>query len=366
MMDQRQKIFFVIPNLNAGGAERVAMILLQHLDRSDFSYTLVVLDDGNGVFVDQVPEDVRLITLGKKRVRAALFALIRLVWKERPALVFSNLSHLNLMLSMFRFLFPGDTKFIARESNIISQNVLLFSSSVVWQYLYKLFYGYFDRVICQSIEMKDDLIKTYSFPATKAVVIPNPVDVNQIRSLAKDGIDPKPADLTFVACGRLDFQKGFDIMIDALALANLKSVSLIIIGEGVLRRKLEKQAEALGLENKVSFLGFKANPYPFFRQADAFILSSRFEGMPNVVLESLALGTPVIATPAPGGVVELLNNIDGCLIGSDITAESLASAIVTFSQKPLKTISPEIMDHLAAQSIAQQYQTEFRKVLVCD
>ena len=133
MIDQRQKIFFVIPNLNAGGAERVAMTLLQHLDRSDFSYTLVVLDDGNGVFVDQVPEDVRLMTLGKKRVRAALFALIRLVWKERPALVFSNLSHLNLMLSMFRFLFPAGTKFIARESNIISQNVLLFSSSAVWQ-----------------------------------------------------------------------------------------------------------------------------------------------------------------------------------------------------------------------------------------
>ena len=153
---------------------------------------------------------------------------------------------------------------------------------------------------------------------------------------------------------------------DALALTNLESVSLIIIGEGILLRKLEKQAEALGLENKVSFLGFKANPYPFFKQADTFILSSRFEGMPNVVLESLALGTPVIATPAPGGVVELLNNIDGCLIGSDITAESLASAIVIFSQKPLKTISPEIMDHLAAQSIAQQYESEFRKVLACD
>ena len=366
MMDQRQKVFFVIPNVNAGGAERVAMTLLQHLDRRDFSYTLVVLDDGNGALADQIPEDVRLITLGKKRVRATLFALIRLVWKERPALIFSNLSHLNLMLSMFRFLFPSDVKFIARESNIISQNVLLFSVSAVWQILYKLFYGYFDRVICQSIEMNDDLIETYGFPATRAVVIPNPIDVNQIRLLAKADISPKHADLTFVACGRLDFQKGFDILIDALALANLESVCLIIIGEGVLLRELKKQAEALGLENKVSFLGFKANPYPFFKQADAFILSSRFEGMPNVVLESLALGTPVIATPAPGGVVEFLNNIDGCMISSDITAQSLASTIVTFSQKPPKTISHEITDHLAAKSIAQQYESEFQKVLACD
>ena len=168
-------VFFVIPNVNSGGAERVALTLLHQLNRRDFNYTLVILDDGNGELANQIPEDIHIITLGKKRVRAALFTLICLVWKERPALIFSNLSHLNLMLSMFRFLFPDDVKFIARESNIISQNVLLFHASAVWQRLYKMFYGHFDRVICQSSEMKNDLIKTFGFPAKKAVVISNPV-----------------------------------------------------------------------------------------------------------------------------------------------------------------------------------------------
>ncbi|WP_438997233.1 glycosyltransferase [Candidatus Puniceispirillum sp.] len=365
MNDRRQKIFFIIPNVNAGGAERVALTLLEHLDRRDYSYTLVVLDDGKGALADQIPKDVRIITLGKTRVRSALFAIIRLVWKERPALIFSNLSHLNLMLSIFRFLFPRNVKFIARESNIISKNVLLFNLSAVWQRLYILFYGHFDRVVCQSSEMKNDLIKTYGFPATKAVVIPNPVNVNQIRSLAEAGTAPKHSVLTFVACGRLDFQKGFDILIDALALANLDNVLLMIIGDGVLRKELVQKAKGLGVENKVSFLGFQSNPYPFFKQADAFILSSRFEGMPNVVLESVALGTPVIATPAPGGVVEFLSNIDGCIISSDITAESLAASIVTFSDRTVKTLSTDITDQLAAPKVAQQYENEFRKVLAC-
>lgn len=366
MTEQRQKIFFIIPNVNAGGAERVALTLLQHLDRQNFVYTLVILDDGNGALASQIADDVRVIALGKQRVRAALFAIVRLVWKERPALIFSNLSHLNLMLSMFRFLFPSDVRFIARESNIVSKNVLLFRLSALWQRLYKLFYGHFDRVICQSSEMKDDLIKSYSFPAMKAVVIPNPVDIDQIRSLARARIDTSPGHLTFVACGRLDFQKGFDILIDSMALANLKKVSLIIIGDGILRQELEQKTNSLGLENKVSFLGFKDNPYPYFKCADAFILSSRFEGMPNVVLESIVLGTPVIATPAPGGVVEFLNDIDECIVTSDITVESLASAIVTFSQNPTPVVSYDASKHLSASHIAKQYENEFHKVLACD
>jgi glycosyltransferase involved in cell wall biosynthesis len=214
--------------------------------------------------------------------------------------------------------------------------------------------------------MKDDLIKTYSFPAMKAVVIPNPVDANQIRSLARARIDTSPGYLIFVACGRLDYQKGFDILIDAMALVNLKKVSLMIIGDGTLRQALEQKTNSLGLENKISFLGFKDNPYPYFKCADAFILSSRFEGMPNVVLESIVLGTPVIATPAPGGVVEFLNDIDECIVSSDITAESLASAIVTFSQNPVRIASYDGAKHLSAPHIAHQYENEFRKVLACD
>jgi len=88
--------------------------------------------------------------------------------------------------------------------------------------------------------------------------------------------------------------------------------------------------------------------------------------MPNVVLESIVLGTPVIATPAPGGVIEFLCKIDECIVSSDITAESLASAIVTFSQNPVRIASYDGAKHLSALHIAQQYENEFRKVLACD
>ncbi|ADE40201.1 glycosyl transferase, group 1 [Candidatus Puniceispirillum marinum IMCC1322] len=353
--------------MNAGGAERVALTLLQHLDRRDFSYTLVVLDDGNGAFIDRVPDDVRLITLGKKRVRAALFALIRLVWKERPALIFSNLSHLNLMLAMLRFMFPRDCALVVRESSTISKNILLFRASRVWLYLYKLFYGNVDVMICESVDMKDDLTRTCSFPVSKCTIIPNPVDILWINEQASLNISERQQKLTLVACGQLYYTKGFDLLLDALALAKLVDFELWIIGEGALRTALVQKAIALGLKENVKFLGFQKNPYPFFNQADALVLSSRHEGMPNVVFEAVSLGTPIIATPASGGLVSFLNTIDGCIVCSDITAQSLANALREFAATDTKIrISDGAINYLAAPIISRQHEAEFRKVLACD
>lgn len=365
-----QCVFFVIPNMNAGGAERVALTLLQHLDRRDFSYTLVVLDDGNGAFIDRIPDDVRLITLGKKRVRAALFALIQLVWKERPALIFSNLSHLNLMLSMFRFLFPGDVKFIARESSIVSVNMRQFPIWKLWQKLYKGFYSRHDTIICQSEFMRNDLLKNFGIRSDKSIVINNPVDISRIRKMASitngEKTQIKSEKWHFVAVGRLSAEKGVDNLLNALALMRRDDINVDIIGDGPLANTLQTQANNLGLDDRVNFKGFVSNPYGHIIQADALLLTSHYEGFPNVVLEALALNTPVIATPAIGGLAEIIDGINACVIADGFTAKNIAVAIEDWINIQPKSIDEDVTSKYDANIIAQQYENEFRKVLACD
>ena len=366
----KRYVFFVIPNVNAGGSERVALTLLQHLDRQNFIYTLVILDDGNGALASQIPDDVRVIALGKHRVRAALFALIRLVWKERPALIFSSLSHLNLMLSMFRFLFPSDVRFIARESSIVSLNVRQFPMWKLWQKLYKGFYSRHDTIICQSEFMRNDLLNNFGVRSDKSIVINNPVDILRIRKMASLANEKKtqikPKKWYFVAVGRLSAEKGIDKLLNALALMRRDDINLEIIGDGPLANSLQIQANNLGLGDHVNFKGFVSNPYSHIIQADALLLTSNYEGFPNVVLEALALNTPVIATPAIGGLAEIIDGINACVIADGFTAENIALAIEHWINIHPKLLDGNVISKYDANIIAQQYESKFHKVLTCD
>jgi glycosyltransferase involved in cell wall biosynthesis len=130
---------------------------------------------------------------------------------------------------------------------------------------------------------------------------------------------------------------------------------LTLLGEGPLRAALEQLAKHRGVADRVRFVGFQKNPYPFFVQADAFVLSSRYEGFPNVVLEALACGTPVIATPAPGGVAEIAELAGGVLLASAVDAESLSLAIKRFFGGEAKT-GPVRLTPFHVDKIVDQYQ----------
>lgn len=362
MSEKQNRVLFLIPSLQGGGAERVFVSLLRHIDRQKFRLMLAVVDTSHSVYRADVPKDVELIDLGCSRVRQAIPRIIQLIWKHRPEVVFSTLGHLNLALAIVRPLLPNLTRYIARETSIVSHLPTAYKIPFWWFLAYRLFYGRLDKVVCQSRDMYEDLIQTFGFPSEKAVVIHNPFDGDHVRkmagealcTMAKKDVGSRSGAINVVAAGRLTFEKGFDLLIEAIALCGDSRIRLALLGEGPMRDALQSLIVQNGLGDQVQLLGFKKNPYPYLAEADVFVLSSRFDGFPNVVLEALACGTPVIATPAPGGVGEILNGVEGCVVTEDISSNSLARVLSNFTAG--YRVPPEAIRAYGINSIVQQYE----------
>ena len=306
--------------------------LLRHLDRAKFRLALAVVDARMAVFLSDVPEDVEFIDLGCRRVRHALLKIFSLVWRMRPAVVFSTLGHLNIAIALLRPFLPRKPRYVARETMVISQGMENSRHRGIWRWAYRRFYKKHDLGVCQSEDMFRDFVDNFGLPSRQAVVIRNPVDVAHIQEMAKEplpsyGDTADAGSVRLIAVGRMIDVKGFDLLVEALALLGDERVHLTILGEGALRGKLEKQTIDLGLVGRVLFPGFQVNPYAWIARADALVLSSRHEAFPNVALEALACGTPVIATPAPGGTREMLAGVPGCVMAEAVSAQELANAI---------------------------------------
>lgn len=357
-------VLFIVPILGGGGAERVIVTLLRHLDRTRFRTILAVVDTLPADYRSELPADVEFVNLDCTRVRNAIPKVLRLVRRIKPDVVFSTLGHLNLALAALTPVMPRRSAFIGREGTIVTERLKDFNHGALWRAAYRALYPRFDAVVCQSKYMQRDLVDNYGLAREKTVVINNPVDLERVgRGLST----PRPrralgGPLRLVAAGRLSKEKGYDLLLDALALLQDMDISLTILGQGPLLVELQARIGQLKLERVVSLVGFQENPHRYFAEADALVLSSRYEGFPNVVLEALACGIGVISTPAVGGVSEILEGVSGCVLADAVSAPALAKAIRKWADEPFLGISPSVLDRYRASAIADQYSTLFDRV----
>lgn len=256
---------------------------------------------------------------------------------------------------------------MGRETTFLSQGLAGYGFPWLWKWAYRGFYHKLDGVICQSEAMRADLTSQFRVPLDKAVVIHNPVNVKEARYLAEEplpcgwGSADEGAALRLVAAGRLSPEKGFDLLIEALALCSDLSPRLTLLGDGPLESDLRARAASLGVLDQICFVGFQGNPYPWFAHADAFVLASRYEGFPNAMLEALACGTPVIATPVPG-VREILGAIPECELAETISASALARAIRTWTGRRHGRVGADAVAAYDVELIVRRYEAEMLRV----
>jgi len=305
-MPEPPRCLLVLPSFAGGGAERVTLLLAGLLPACGVPTQLLVLD-GRGPLAASVPAGLPTKVLDHPRVRLALRGIARHLSRTRPDIVLSSFDYLTAALALVLLAARWRPRLVAREANLPSLATAGGGTNRWLRLAARLAYPRCDLVIASSRRMADELAARYRVPAEKLLVLPNPVDEPAIRAQAAldpaPALDPPPGRL-FVAAGRMVPQKGFDRLI-ALWTGTRADDRLVLLGDGPDRAALERQAAGLGLAGRIHFPGFVANPWAWYARADAVLLPSRFEGMPNVALESLACGTPVVATPESGGVAEL-------------------------------------------------------------
>ncbi|GJL84780.1 MAG: glycosyl transferase [Micavibrio sp.] len=327
--DKKIKIAFVLPALTAGGAERVLITLMNSIDRTRFEPIFVTVSD-TGTLRKIIDPEIPFHCLQKERVSLALPKMYFKLKDLDPDIIFSTMAHLNLSLLLLKPLFPK-THFIVREaitpSFILGEHRYL---SFALKAAYRHLYPKAAQVIDPAQAIIHEFQELLGMSCKNHVLLHNPVDLDKIRE--KEDIKFEIAQernntVHFVSAGRLHFQKGFDRLVEALPDMNLPyDWSWTILGEGPERNHLENLIQKSGLADKISLPGLSHHPWPSFAAADCFLMPSRWEGLPNVALESLACGTPVIATHQSGGIAEIAKlSSEGAVSVADSMANFVAA-----------------------------------------
>ncbi len=326
------KKILVFAQSSVGGAERMTVTITKSLDRAHFKVVYYLVDlagDGKNSLTDFIPSDLEVNIIPKKHPLKMMWKMFTIIRKEKPDMVFSSVLYLNNKILPWRKMFP-QSKFIIRCENY------LYTYSVKQHKMIKMSYPKADLIIAQTDEMKQELVEQIGIADDKVVVLQNPIDCETVDRKINEGQNPYPNNgkLHFVAVGRFAYQKGFDLLVEAYAevVKQKPNAELYIVGkyDGDKDSTYEEVVSIItkyGLQDKVHCVGYQSNPYVYVKYADCFVLSSRWEGLPNVLIESLYLGTPVAAFTCIPVIARIVTEgIDGYLADKENTS-ALADAM---------------------------------------
>ncbi len=307
-----KKLFWMMHDLEFGGAESMTIQLLPGFIDAGYDVTLFLVRAGGGLF-EKLDPRVRLISPNVRSLRRGLRPLAEALRTVRPDVVVSNLTHLNLAAILTARLLRLDAALIVIEHSFLSLNHSHTFKERLLTGFAAAVYRLADRVVAVSQGAAEDILHMMRLPAAKVAVVYNPIDTDAIRRQAEEptGIDTVDQAETplIVAVGRLERQKNFSFLIRAFRLVrDRRDCRLVLVGDGSEAAELKRLAAELELADDVLFPGFRANPFAFIARANVLSCSSEYEGFNRTIAEALTLGTPVVSVDCPSGPAEILAN----------------------------------------------------------
>lgn len=341
------KASLFLQDLHGGGAERVMLLLAGGLAHRGCDVDLVLIRR-EGAYADSLPPGVKVVELGTGRMLNSILALSRYLRRERPHALLTALVHVNVGALLAAMLARTGTRVIVTEHNQISRNFAALRSLTL-RSAYRLvprLYRRASRIVAVSDGVADDLSRFSGIGRGHIDVVHNPIVTPELMARTSEPLDDpwfgpcagagEDQPPVFLGVGRLAAQKDFSTLIRAFAKVRAaRPARLVILGEGEERADLEALVDGFGLGADVRLPGFAANPYAFMSRSAAFVLSSRFEGLPTVLVEAMACGTQVVATDCPSGPREILREgrLGGLVPVGD--ADALARAMVETLARPV-------------------------------
>lgn len=347
--------------LHGGGAERVMLNLARGFIERDLKVDLV-LARAEGSYITQVPPEVRVVDLKARWMPKSLPKLIEYLQRERPVTLLCAL-HYPCEIALWAKQLSGvSTRVVVSEHNNLSQEAQRIPQLSVRlsPLAARIFYPWADGIVAVSQGVAKDLAQVTNLPLERIPVIYNPIVVPELFSLAKKTPEHpwfKPGQPPVIlGVGRLYPQKDFPTLLRALAkVRQVRSARLMILGDGPEEERLKALVRELGLENDVAMLGFVENPYAYMAQAAVFVLSSAWEGFGNVLVEALAVGTPVVSTNCDSGPSEILADGKYGFLTPVGDTEAMAEAILSVLSGNAKKVDSSWLSQFSLPACTDQY-----------
>ncbi len=336
-------VMFFLPQLGGGGAEMNAVRLAPGL-LAQGAKLIYVVARGPGSYADQLPDGVEVVVLDTGAVDSSTFRLMRSV---RPLAKLLDERRPNVLIPVMPSPCLTALAAVKRASHrprvVLSiQNTLapprargLHLVHRAEQWMLRRRFPEADAVVALSQGVARDLIRAVPALDGRVAIVPNvglPLD-GQVTVADAPPPPKKPSTVRLLACGRLVEQKGYPYLMEAFAEVSAEmNAELHILGTGPLLESLKQQAAALGISEKVHFLGFRKNPFTHMKAADIFVLSSLWEGFGNVIVEAMSMGAAVVSTACPHGPDEIIvDGVNGMLVPpADVGA--LSSALLALGR----------------------------------
>jgi GalNAc-alpha-(1->4)-GalNAc-alpha-(1->3)-diNAcBac-PP-undecaprenol alpha-1,4-N-acetyl-D-galactosaminyltransferase len=365
------RLTLIISSLTSGGAERAAILLAEGFIAKGYDVVIVTLYSQEHDFY-KIPKEVKILNLNiannsSNFIQALLnnFSRIRVLRQvislQNPDLVISFMEITNILtlLALTGTKYPV---FVSEQNNPITN-----SKGKMWDKLRFFIYPKATMVVStsQGVDNYFDWL-----PKAKRAVIHNPLaTIEDVKDPVNLPVGADPDKKWVIAMGRLTYQKGFDILLSAFhKIAHKYSDwQLIILGEGQLRPEIEHLREHLELTHQVILPGVIRNPFPLLKQSKFFVLSSRFEGFGNVLIEAMACGLPVISTDCPSGPREIIRDgVDGILVpNEDISALTAAMDCLMSNEQERQRLAahaPEGVTRFSLEKIVERWEILFHEV----
>jgi glycosyltransferase involved in cell wall biosynthesis len=354
------KVTLFVASMKGGGAERVIANLSQGFAQLHIP-TDMLLVWKTGDYLRFIPPEVPVISLEVRRLWQCHKPLVRYLRETRPDAMLSTLTRCNFHALLAKRFAKVPTRLVVREANTpsVEEQVLGFYERTVLRIM-KRFYKHADRIVAVSKGVADDLARFARLPRERISVVYNPTinaDLYAMRDQPVDHPWLQAGELPVVlGVGRLAPQKGFDVLLKAFAQAREQvQARLIILGEGPNRVELEQLAGQLGVGKEVDMPGFVQNPFAYMRRAGVFVLASRFEGLPNTLIQAMGCECPVVSTDCPSGPEEVL---DGGRYGAIVPVddvEAMAKAIVSVLQGDVPKVPDEWLNRFRLEYVVKYY-----------
>lgn len=334
-------IAFYLPQLGTGGVGKMRVLLTAELIRRGFSIDLL-LGKSNGPYLDLLDSSVKVFELGTTHALSSIPRLMAYLWRRRPAAIITDRLRLDIAVSRALQLSGVPARSYTSVHIPLAEKLTQLNphKRKAYQNDVQRYYPKNTAIITVSAGVRSDLIDTFGISPDLIHTIYNPVVSDSILRDAKAPIAhpffAPQSPPVILSAGRLTEQKDFPTLIRAFARLRAQiDCRLVILGEGKNLSQLTELAQTMGIGADVSFPGFSANPYAYMSRASLFVLSSAWEGLGNVLIEALAVGTPVVATDCRYGPREILADGKYGPLTPVGNADALASAMQAVIEDPL-------------------------------